>query len=139
MTLVERKFNEIQVGDSYTFNQTWSADDVDAFARLSGDHNPLHTDTDYASGTQFKKRVVHGMLVASSISKLLGMYVPGKYCLYLQQSITFKKPTFIGDELTITGTVVSKSNATKILSIDVQIYRGDEKIIEGESKVQVTE
>ncbi len=137
MDLKIREFKNINIGDTSTFEQVWDAEDVDAFAKLSGDFNPLHTDEDYAKETKFKRRVVHGMLVASSFSKLVGMYLPGKYCLYLKQSITFKQPAFIGDILRITGNVTGKSEATHIIDIMTKIYRGDELIIEGEAKVQV--
>ncbi len=132
----DRSFDSIQIGDSAEFTQIWNDSDVVRFAELSGDHNPLHMDAEYAETTQFKNRIVHGMLVASSFSKLLGMHLPGKKCLYLKQNIVFKKPVYIGDSLKISGSVISKSESTRILEIELKISRGDEIVVEGLATVQ---
>lgn len=134
------EFNTIKVGDEASFTKTWTETDVDTFATLSGDENPLHTDEIYAKSTQFGQRVVHGMLVASSFSTLVGMYIPGKHCLYLKQSVTFKTPIFIGDELRATGIVTAKSESTRTLIIQTRIFKisdPSKPAIEGEAVVQV--
>ncbi|SVA49181.1 uncharacterized protein METZ01_LOCUS102035, partial [marine metagenome] len=90
---------------------------LDNFANISGDFNPLHMDEQYAKTTQFKGRVCHGMLLTSFFSRLIGMYIPGKFSLYFSQSLNFRAPCFIGDEVTITGTVTEKHNSTKMLTL----------------------
>jgi len=87
--------DEISVGDQASFDQVWSKKDVQAFAELCGDMNPIHIDAEYARTTKFGRPIVHGMLLGAACSKLLGMQLPGKRCLYLKQSLTFKKPVFI--------------------------------------------
>lgn len=130
-------YEEIRVGQSASFAKTWSKEEVDAFALLSGDENPLHTDEAFAKETPFGKPVVHGMLAASSFSALLGMHLPGTHCLYLKQDIVFKKPIFAGDELTVQGVVTRKIEGTRMLEMDMSISKGGEIAVEGIALVQV--
>jgi 3-hydroxybutyryl-CoA dehydratase len=94
-------------------------------------------DNTYASTTQFGKRLVHGMLVGSLCSQLVGMYIPGRKCLYLKQQLVFKQPVFIGDTVVATGIVVSKSKSTRMLTISIKIRKNDSIVLEGEALVQV--
>lgn len=137
MNAKELSFDEIKVGDTDSFSRTWTEEDVTTFANLSGDMNPLHMDNSYAEETQFKQRLVHGMLLGSLCSRFVGMYIPGKKCLYLNQTLSFKKPVFIGDTVEVMGTVTSKSEMTKVLFIFIVIKKGDEIVMNGEAKVQV--
>ena len=84
---------------------------------------------EYASTTSFKKRVVHGMLLASFFSRIDGMYLPGKHALYFSQSLQFLNPCFIDDIVTVKSEVTDKSDATKIITLKSQIYNGDGKIL----------
>lgn len=129
--------NEISVGDSASIERVWSEEDVRAFATLSGDENPLHLDDEYASKTKFKKRLVHGMLLGSACSALLGMHLPGKRCLYLRQTLNFRKPVFIGDRVKIQGIVKDKSSSTGIVSIHISITKDGVLVADGVATVQV--
>jgi acyl dehydratase len=102
---------------------------VNNFAKLTGDFSPIHMDEDYASTTTFQKRVVHGMLLASFLSKIDGMYLPGKHALYFSQSLDFRHPCFLGDTITISSVVIDKSSSTKILKIESKITNQDGKIL----------
>lgn len=137
MNAKELSFDEIKVGGSASFSRVFTEEEVMKFAELSGDLNPLHIDISYAEGTQFKERLVHGMLLGSLCSRFVGMYIPGKNCLYLSQSLVFKNPVFIGDEIEVTGTVISKSESTKILTINIVMKKENETVVSGEAKVQV--
>lgn len=106
--------NDINIGDTVSFIRVFTEKDVKDFTKLSGDENPLHTDENYASKTKFGQKLVHGMLVGSLCSTLVGMYMPGKRCLYLDQTLSFKNPVFINDKLTVAGKVLSKSISTGI-------------------------
>ena len=111
---------------------------VNDFAELSGDYNPLHMDKEYAASTSFKKRVVHGMLLASFFSRIDGMYLPGKHALYFSQSLNFVNPCFVGEKITVEGECVDKSYATKIIKIKTRITNEHGKIlVDGESRVIV--
>lgn len=135
MEAANLSWEEIDIGDSSTFSRSCSKEDVANFALLSGDFNPLHTDAVYASTTEFGAPLVHGMLIASLISRFVGMYIPGKRCLLLKNEIQFKKPVFINDEIIVTGNVESKSNATKLIVINIQFHIN--LILVAESKVCV--
>ena len=84
-------FDAIQIGREASLRHTITEKDVQTFTELTGDTNPLHMDAGFASETQFKKRVVHGMLTASFISTVIGMQLPGPGALYLSQELNFKK------------------------------------------------
>lgn len=137
MIAKDLKFEEINIGDTATFDKTFTNKDVEDFARLSGDFNPLHTDESYAKTTQFKKPIIHGMLVGSLCSTLLGMYLPGKKCLYISQTLSFKNPVFVGDKLTVTGNVKTKSVGTRLLEISISITKGAIDVVKGEAIVKV--
>jgi len=77
-------------------------DMVHKFAEVSGDRNPIHIDDEYASKSIFGKRIVHGMLLSSFFSKMIAETYPGKGSIYLNQSLNFKNPCYVNDEVTIT-------------------------------------
>lgn len=87
--------NLLQVGDSYEATFQFSQEQVNDFARVSGDHNPIHSDEAYAATTVFKRPIMHGMLSASIFSKVFGTLFPGEGTIYLSQQIQFKRPMFV--------------------------------------------
>ena len=133
-------FEEIYEGYEQSFQHLVTVDEVDSFAKLTGDYNPVHIDTDYAKLTNFGKRVVHGMLTSSFISTIIGMRIPGPGSLWLSQTINFVNPTYIGDIIEIKATVtrVSRSTRTVTLSISITNQNGL-KLVEGESVVRMLE
>jgi acyl dehydratase len=130
------KFDEIKIGMIKEFDVEITQKMIDDFARISGDFNPLHTDVHYAEKTKFKKRVAHGFLVGSFLSRLVGMHLPGKNALYLYQTLKFKNPVFENDKLKVVGKVVDKSEELKIITIQTNIIKSTgETVIDGEAKV----
>ena len=125
----EYTFDEIKIGQSKKFQITITESMVNDFAKISGDFSPIHMDEIYAKSTSFKKRVAHGMLLASFLSRVDGMYLPGKHALYFSQNIEFRNPCFIDDELTIESKVIDKSISTKILKIESKIMNQENKIL----------
>ncbi|EAJ5692533.1 MaoC family dehydratase [Campylobacter lari] len=73
--------------------------DVENFAKLSGDANPIHIDEEYALKSRYKKKIAHGLFVSSFFSSLFGTKLPGKGCVYVSQNLNFKRPIYIGDEV----------------------------------------
>ena len=132
-------YEDIVVGASYSFARTFSREDGLTFSRLSGDSNPLHLDEAYGATSRFGQNIVHGMLAASVFSALIGMYCPGKRCLYLSQSINFHLPIFYGDSVTVRGTVVSKVNAFRIVTLKTEIIRHGQLAIDGIARTIVLE
>jgi 3-hydroxybutyryl-CoA dehydratase len=101
------EFENIKVGMSVSYSQTITDADVKTFAGLSGDHNPVHVDEEYASGTRFKKRIAHGLISGSFFSALFGTKLPGPGCVYVAQSFQFKKPVYLGDTVRAIAEVIS--------------------------------
>ena len=126
-------YEDIHIGDFVQFDVRLTDGLLQSFAQLSGDYNPLHLDDGYALTSVFKKRVVYGMLLGSLFSRLVGMHLPGKYCLYLSQILSFKKTVFIDDAVTVRGEIISKKN--HVLTIKTQILKGSVVAVEGEARV----
>lgn len=91
------------------FTVTVTAEMMDTFRTLTGDVSPIHIDAEYAKGRGYPGRVVYGMLGASFFSTLAGVYLPGEHCLLHGVECKFAKPVFIGDTLTVKGTVLRVS------------------------------
>lgn len=137
MEVRDKKFEEILVGDRASFIRLVTDEDISRFAALSGDYNPLHTDSEYAAGTSFKRPLVHGMFVGALCSTLVGMHLPGKQCLYLRQTLSFMHPVFAGDTLLVEGTVTEKVESQRLLSIEVSVSRDGTEVLQGTAAVQV--
>jgi len=127
--LSEYTFDEIEIGFAKEFHVIITEQLVNDFAKISGDYSPIHMDEEYAKSTTFEKRVVHGMLLASFLSRVDGMYLPGKHALYFSQTIEFHNPCFIDDKVTVFSKVIDKSESTKILKIESKIINQDDKIL----------
>jgi 3-hydroxybutyryl-CoA dehydratase len=93
---------EIEIGMSASYSQTITDGDIKAFAGISGDRNPVHVDEDYAEQSRYKKRIAHGMMTASYFSALFGTKIPGEGCVYVAQSLKFKRPVYMGDTVSAT-------------------------------------
>jgi acyl dehydratase len=85
----------INVNDTYVHEFSFSQEDVNKFAEVTGDKNPVHLDPDYASKTMFRRPIMHGMLSASLFSKVFGTLYPGEGTIYLKQSLNFLKPMYV--------------------------------------------
>jgi 3-oxoacyl-[acyl-carrier protein] reductase len=135
-----KRFEEIQIGEEAELTRLLTPEDVDVFAHLTGDLNPLHLNEEFAKRTTFGKPVVYGMLSASFISTLIGVILPGPGALWLSQTLEFRHPAYIGDLLHVRGTVKQKSPSTRILVLDIEVTNENEQIlIAGESKVKMLE
>ena len=133
--LPEYTFDEIEIGLTKQFQITITESMIDDFAKISGDYNPLHMDEKFAQSRDFKNRVCHGMLLGSLFSRLIGMYVPGKYGLYFSQTLNFVNPTIVDDTVTVTGKVISKSESTKIIELKTTIKNSSHVLVDGKAKV----
>ncbi len=129
------RFEEIKVGDSVEVKTVVTDDMVRKFAEITGDNNPLHLDEEFAKKTMFKKRIAHGMLVASLISKVLGHDFPGAGTIYVSQKVKFRKPVYVGDEVSVHVEVMDKNEERRRLYLQTDVYDGEEKVIVGEAEV----
>lgn len=136
----EYTFDECVIGLKESFQVEIKEKMLEAFKAISGDINPLHNDADFAKEQGFEKgRVTYGMLTASFLSTIAGVYLPGKYCLIQEVDIKFAKPVFIGDHLEISAEVVERNELFKQLTLKVMIKNLDEgtKVLRGKMKVGV--
>lgn len=128
----------LKIGQSERLARTITAEDVAAFARLSGDHNALHVDDEFAARTEFGQRVVHGFLHASLLSTLVGMKLPGRGALYVSQSIEFTRPVFIGDTVEACATIEAIDPDTRLVTLRTEILRANtDCVMRGTATVKV--
>ena len=118
---------EMTPGLTESFTVTVTEEMMQDFERLSGDCSPIHVDETYAKARGYGGRVVYGMLGASFFSTLAGVYLPGEHCLLHGVECKFARPVFIGDTLTVTGTVVNVSEAVAEAEIKAVITNQDGK------------
>ena len=124
------------VGDSAEITKTIEQADIDAFAGVTGDHNPVHVDEEFAKTTRFGRRIAHGMLTASLISSVLANKLPGEGSVYLGQTLQFVAPVFPGDEITARVTVKEIREGKPILKLEtICINQREEIVIRGEATV----
>ena len=134
----EYKLEEIEIGQKKKFSVRITESMINEFAKISGDFNPLHMDEEYAKSTKFGKRVCHGMLLASFFSKMVGMHLPGKNALYFSQTLNFRFPCFINDEVSVEGEVLEKSLTSRIITLKTTICDQNRKcLLDGVAKVIV--
>lgn len=114
---------EVPEGITRGFTHHISRDEVDRFALLSGDLNPLHTSDEFAQRAGFPGRVVHGALLGALLSRLVGMYLPGERCLLLRSDLRFLSPAFLEDIVDVWGQVEQVSTANQTLVIAASITR----------------
>ena len=127
---------KLNVGDTASRSKVIADADIRAFADLTGDHNPIHVDDEFASQTLFGKRIAHGMLSASLISAVLANDLPGQGSIYLGQTLQFVAPVFVGDEVTARVTVLAVRDNKPIATLEtVCVNQRNEVVIKGEATV----
>lgn len=130
-------FEEINLNDIVSFNKKFNKKDVLSFANLSGDYNPLHVDEKFGKESIFGKNIVHGMLITSLFSKIVGVHCPGEKSLYLSQSVEFRKPLFFDEEIEVRAEVIKKISSIKVIELKTEVFRKKEKLITGIAKVKI--
>jgi acyl dehydratase len=127
---------KFSVGDSAEITKKIEQADIDAFASVTGDHNPVHVDEEFAKTTRFGKRIAHGMLTASLISAVLANKLPGEGSVYLGQTLQFVAPVFPGDEITARVTVKEIREDKPIMKLEtICLNQRGEVVIRGEATV----
>lgn len=132
------QYDEIKVGMEEKFQIEITDQMLDVFCTLTGDENPLHCDEEYAKEKGKKGRVAYGMLTASFLSTLAGMYLPGEKSLIQSVEVKFLKPVYIGDVLEIKGVVEEKHDVFQRIELKVTATRnGTEKVLKGKMKIGI--
>ena len=133
----ELNLQQLEVGTEASFEHRIVTSDVDEFARLSGDQNPLHTDPMFAQSAGFPDRVVHGSFLMALASRLIGMELPGKQSFLLSLKLDFVAPSFPGDILKVLGRVQSIHPEQRVAVLRLRISSGEELRARGSAMVRV--
>lgn len=129
--------HNFKVGESASITKRFSSEDVVQFSEVSEDNNPIHLDDAAAAASIFGQRVVHGMLVGSLFSALIGTKLPGKGSIYLGQDLRFKAPVMLDDEITATVEITSVREGKPIMKLHTYAKNSEGTIvIDGEAVVK---
>ena len=135
---MQGKFLEdLSIGQTAELVRVVGEADIVAFAEVTGDTNPVHLDAAYAATTSFGQRIAHGMLSAGYISGVLGTRLPGPGAIYLSQSLKFKRPVRIGDEVTAQVTVTDINDAKAQVTLSTVCKVNGKAVVDGEAVVMV--
>ncbi len=131
--------NNLKVGDRASLSRAFTEEDVIQFANISTDTNPIHLDENFAADFVFGQRVVHGILIASLFSALVGVKLPGEGTIYLGQSLNFKAPVSIGEQVTASVEIIKIREDKPIVTLRTLCVNSEGQIVvDGEAVVKVT-
>lgn len=128
---------EIEIGMEASYSQTITDSDIKKFADISGDKNPIHMDEVYAKNSRYKKRIAHGLMSASYFSALFGTKIPGEGCVYVSQTINFKRAVYIEDTVIATVTVTKLDLTKKRVFFKTVCKVNNKIVIDGEAELYV--
>jgi len=129
---------EIKLGDSFSKDRMVTDELIRRFADISGDHNPIHLDEEFAKQTRFGRRIAHGMLSGAFISAVLGYELSERKIVYLSQTLRFRSPVFIGDTVTTTATVRNIRDDKPVVTLET-VCKNQEgtTLVTGEAVVMI--
>ena len=128
---------ELHVGQSAALTQVVDEAMIVAFAKTTGDKNPVHLDADYAANTRFGARIAHGMLGAGFISAVIGTALPGPGAIYIAQNLRFRRPIYVGDEVEARVEVVSIDLERRRVVLSTRCTVGGKTVVDGEAEILV--
>jgi len=129
---------DLKIGDSFSTSRLITDELIRAFAELSGDHNPIHLDEEFAATTRFGRRIAHGMLSGAFISAVLGYEFRERKIVYLSQTMKFTAPVFLGDTLTTTATVKNIREEKGIVTLETICAKEDGTVtLNGQAMVMI--
>ena len=118
------------LGDKFEYKFSFSQEDVNAFATVTGDNNPIHIDEDKAAQSIFRKRIMHGFLGGSIFSRVFGTIWPGNGTIYLKQNMSFLKPMYVNNEYIAHFKVVEILSKNRFLISTTILNADNDKTIE---------
>ncbi len=126
---------EIEMGMTRHLRKVVTDEDIEMFAQVSTDRNPVHLDDDYAQDTIFEGRIAHGMLTAGLISAVIGEQLPGHGTIYMGQSLRFLAPVRPGDTVLAEVEVIDIDHAKRRVKLDCRCLVDGKKVLAGEATV----
>jgi len=128
-------YDALEVGQTASYSKTVEERDIQLFAAMSGDHNPVHLDAEYAAGTMFKERIAHGMFSGALISAAVACELPGPGTIYLGQTMRFTLPVKLGDTLTVRLEILEKLPKFRVRVATRVFNQNDELVVDGEAEI----
>ncbi|RJG14062.1 3-hydroxybutyryl-CoA dehydratase [Pseudomonas cavernicola] len=128
-------YDALEVGQQASFSKTVEERDIQLFAAMSGDRNPVHLDAEFAAGTLFKERIAHGMLSGALISAAIACELPGPGSIYLGQNLRFTRPVKLGDTLRVELEVLEKLPKNRVKLATRVFNQNAEQVVDGEAEV----
>jgi 3-hydroxybutyryl-CoA dehydratase len=128
---------DLSVGQSEELARTVTGSDLEAFAAVTGDDNPVHLDEAFAAATPFGGRIAHGMLSAGYISAVIGTRLPGPGAIYVSQSLRFRRPVRIGDTVTARAEITAIDQARGRVSLKTVCSVAGKTVVDGEAEIMV--
>lgn len=136
MSLIENvPYDALEVGQKATFVRQVTEREVQLFAEVSGDRNPVHLDAEYAAGTAFRERIAHGMLTGAFVSAAIASTLPGPGSVYVGQSLRFLRPVKLGDTLTVELEVLEKLPKNRVRIRTRVLGANGKAVVDGEAEV----
>ena len=129
------KYEDLQIGQAHETVHTITENDIQRFAEVSGDFNPLHMSDEFAATTIFGRRIAHGALTASYISGILGNDLPGPGAIFVGLSMRFNRPVHIGDVVTVRAEVAEKEDRGNRVTLKIECLVEGKRVITGEAEV----
>lgn len=126
---------DLAIGTMRSLSKVVTDSDIEMFAAVSTDHNPVHLDDDYARDTIFGGRIAHGMLTAGLISAVIGEQLPGHGTVYLGQTLKFMAPVRPGDRVTAEVEVTAIDYAKRRVTMETRCLVDGKKVLVGEATV----
>ena len=127
-------YESLQIGDTFSFTRTISREDVQAFAEISGDDNPIHVNDEYIENhTKFERPIVHGVFLLAVVSKVLGRDFPGHGSVAVAISSKFVRPVLVDSEITVEIKISEKIEKRKMVKAKTYIYCGGKMAVGGEA------
>ena len=128
-------YEALEVGQTASYSKLVEERDIQLFAAMSGDHNPVHLDAEFAKATMFKERIAHGMFSGALISAAIACQLPGPGTIYLGQSLKFSRPVKLGDTLSVRLEVLEKLPKGRVKLATRVFNQNDEQVVDGEAEV----
>lgn len=126
---------DIEIGMTRNLKKIVTDRDIEMFAEVSTDHNPVHLNEDYANETIFGGRIAHGMLTAGLISAVIGEQLPGHGTVYLGQTLKFLRPVRPGEQVTAQVEVIEIDLGRRQVKLNTCCFVDEKKVLMGEATV----
>lgn len=134
-TISNTPYSALEVGQTASYEKSVEERDIQLFAAMSGDRNPVHLDAEYAAATPFKERIAHGMFSGALISAAVACTLPGPGTIYLGQTMSFTRPVKLGDTLTVRLEILEKLPKNRVRIATNVFNQNDEQVVEGVAEV----